>query len=760
MNSKKQERKVVTSLIKKRILALAMAFILFFGIIIGRLAYLTIIQNRYYTERASSQQLRDSVVAAERGIIYDANMNILARSATVWTVALAPIRIEEENYDRIASFLSEKLDLTYETVLEKCKGDNYYSILKRKVDKPIVDEIQAFIDKNDIAGIQFTEDTKRYYPYGNFAAQVLGFVGTDNNGLYGLESYYDTVLSGTPGRTLTAVNAYGKNMYYEHETLTDAIDGNSLVLTIDAEIQRTLEQALEEARVEHNVKNYACGIIMNVNTGAIYAMATKPDFDPNTPLEITDQATIDQINAILEDAASSVGQTETGGEEGEDEEQKSLNDIYLDALSAAQHNQWNNKAISDIYEPGSVFKVVTASAALETGACSLSDTFYCYGGVQVTPDIIMHCAITQGHGEEDFTHAVINSCNPTFIEIGKRLGKTSFYNYFKAYGLTEKTGVDLPGEGNSVYYTDKTMGVVELASCSFGQSNAITPLQMITAFSACVNGGYLVQPYVVQQILDSSGNIVEDHDAVVKRQVISQEISATMRDILEQVVETSNGQNAYVAGFRLGGKSGTAEKLNGKEGEYVASFCAFAPADDPEVACLILLDGAYSYSRYGGVIVAPIVASVMSEVLPYLGVEAVYKEDEVETVGTYVPNVMDYSLTSARAQLQKRGLNAEVIGDGQKVVDQYPVGSTSLPKGSTVFIYTDETETKYIDVPDVNGRSVSYVKSLFASLGLNLAVSGSSSSSAVAVSQDYEAGATVREGTVITVDFVNKNIND
>jgi len=760
MNSKKQERKVVTSLIKKRILALAMAFILFFGIIIGRLAYLTIIQNRYYTERASSQQLRDSVVAAERGIIYDANMNILARSATVWTVALAPIRIEEEDYDRIASFLSEKLDLTYETVLEKCKGDNYYSILKRKVDKPIVDEIQAFIDKNDIAGIQFTEDTKRYYPYGNFAAQVLGFVGTDNNGLYGLESYYDTVLSGTPGRTLTAVNAYGKNMYYEHETLTDAIDGNSLVLTIDAEIQRTLEQALEEARVEHNVKNYACGIIMNVNTGAIYAMATKPDFDPNTPLEITDQATIDQINAILEDAASSVGQTETGGEEGEDEEQKSLNDIYLDALSAAQHNQWNNKAISDIYEPGSVFKVVTASAALETGACSLSDTFYCYGGVQVTPDIIMHCAITQGHGEEDFTHAVINSCNPAFIEIGKRLGKTSFYNYFKAYGLTEKTGVDLPGEGNSVYYTDKTMGVVELASCSFGQSNAITPLQMITAFSACVNGGYLVQPYVVQQILDSSGNIVEDHDAVVKRQVISQEISATMRDILEQVVETSNGQNAYVAGFRLGGKSGTAEKLNGKEGEYVASFCAFAPADDPEVACLILLDGAYSYSRYGGVIVAPIVASVMSEVLPYLGVEAVYKEDEVETVGTYVPNVMDYSLTSARAQLQKRGLNAEVIGDGQKVVDQYPVGSTSLPKGSTVFIYTDETEAKYIDVPDVNGRSVSYVKSLFASLGLNLAVSGSSSSSAVAVSQDYEAGAIVREGTVITVDFVNKNIND
>lgn len=755
MNKKQHERKLVTSAIKRRILAITMVFILLFTVIVGRLAYLSIIQHTYWMDRASSQQLRDSSIAAERGIIYDSNMQILARSATVWTVALAPIRIEEKNYDRIATFLSEQLDLEYETVLEKCKGDSYYTILKRKVDKPIVDRIQQFVDKNDIAGIQFTEDTKRYYPYGNFASQVLGFVGTDNNGLYGLESYYDATLSGTPGRILTAVNAYGKDMYYEHETLTEAIDGYSLVLTLDAEIQRTLENALEEAMVEHNVRNYACGIIMNVNTGAIYAMATKPDFDPNTPLEVTDERTIEQLHQILEDATEAYNSSSK-----DDEEVKTPEDVYLDALSAAQHNQWNNKAISDIYEPGSVFKVVTASAALETGACSLADEFYCYGGVQVTPEIIMHCAITQGHGEEDFTHAVINSCNPAFIEIGKRLGKTAFYNYFKSYGLTEKTGVDLPSEGNSVYYTDKTMGVVELASCSFGQSNAITPLQMITAFSACVNGGYLVQPYIVGQIMDSEGNIVSQHETVTKRQVISKETSDTMRDILEQVVETSNGQNAYVAGFRLGGKSGTAEKLNGREGEYVASFCAFAPADDPQVACLILLDGARSYSRYGGVIVAPIVASVMSEVLPYLGVEAVYKEDEVETVGTYVPNIMDYSLTSARAALQKRGLNAEVIGDGQRVTDQYPVGGVGMPKGSKVYVYTDDKEAKYVDVPDVNGRSVSYVKSLFESLGLNLAVDGSSSSSAVAVSQDYEAGASVREGTVITVDFVNKNIND
>ncbi len=730
------KRKLTDMGMKKRILVVATAFILFFVIITGRLAYLTIWRHEYYSERASSQQLRDTVVAAERGVIYDTNMNILARSATVWTVALAPIRIEEENYDRIATFLSQKLDIDYDTVYEKCTGNNYYSIIKRKVDKPVVDEIQEFIDKYDITGIQFTEDTKRYYPYGNFASQLLGFVGTDNNGLYGLESYYDSVLSGTAGRMLTAVNAYGKDMYYEHETLTDAIDGYSLVLTIDNEIQRILETALDKAYEEHNVKNYATGIIMNAKTGAIYAMATKPDFNPNTPLVISEESTVETL-AEIEDEAE-----------------------YLDALSAAQQNQWKNKAISEVYEPGSVFKVVTASAALESGTCTLDDMFYCYGGKVITSEITMHCARMEGHGAEDFTNAVINSCNPAFIEIGQKLGAKRFYTFFKAYGLAEKTGIDLPSESNSVYYTDKTMGIVELSSCAFGQSNTITPIQMITAFAACVNGGYLVQPYVVGQILDSDGNIVENHETLLKRQVISQETSATMRNILEQVVENANGQNAYVAGFRIGGKSGTAEKLNGQDREYVASFCAFAPADDPEVICLVLLDGSRSYSIYGGVIVAPIVANIMSEVLPYLGVEAVYKDDEMETIETYVPNVMDYSLTSAYAQIQKHGLTHVVVGDGQRVTDQYPVGGFSLSKGSTVFLYTDDAEPKYIDVPDVNGRSVSYVKSLFASLGLNFIVNGSTTSSAVAVAQDIEPGTSVREGTIITIDFVNKNIND
>ncbi|MBQ4094741.1 MAG: PASTA domain-containing protein, partial [Oscillospiraceae bacterium] len=629
------------------------------------------------------------------------------------------------------------LGVSYESVLAKCGEDRYYSIVKRKVDKPVVDAIQAFMAENDISGITFTEDTKRYYPYGNFAAQVLGFVGTDNNGLYGIEAYYESYLAGISGRIQTAVNAHGSDMYYEYETVTDPIDGYSLRLTLDVVIQHYLESALEEACVQHKVKNHAVGIIMNVNTGEIYAMATKPDFDPNDPLTVFDEATANELALITDEAT------------------------YLDALDAAQLDQWRNKAISDIYEPGSVFKVVTASAALETGAFTTESSFYCTGAYEVTNGIIMHCAHLEGHGSESFAQAIINSCNPAFIKMGLTLGAETFYEYFRAFGLTEKTGIDLPAEAQSQYYIASRLGVVELASCSYGQSNAITPIQMITAVAAAVNGGYLVQPHIVKEVLDSEGNVVESADTAVKRQVISSETSALLSGILEQVVENANGQNAYVSGFRIGGKSGTAEKLGGEEGEYVASFCAFAPADDPEIACLILLDGADSYSIYGGVIVAPIAAKVMADVLPYLGIEAVYSEDELAAVDVYAPNVVDMALTSAYAQLQKKGLEYQVVGSGTYVVSQFPQGGYALPKGSTVLLYTEENpQPLQATVPDVTGRSVSYVRSLFASMGLNLRVSGSTASGAVAVSQSIPLDTVVEQGTLITVEFVNKNLND
>ncbi|MBR5501704.1 MAG: PASTA domain-containing protein [Oscillospiraceae bacterium] len=735
-NSKNNSRKLVTATIKGRMLLVTALIFLAFLVLIGRLAYLSVIRHDYYSQRATSQQLRDTVIAAQRGTIYDRNGNILARSATVWTVALTPKSIDDEHHDDIARFLSETLDVSYESVLEKCGEDRYYSIVKRKVDKPVVDAIQAFMAENDIHGITFTEDTKRYYPYGNFAAQVLGFVGTDNNGLYGVEAYYESYLAGISGRIMTAVNAQGSDMYYEYETVTDPIDGYSLRLTLDEVIQHYLESALEEACVQHNVKNHAVGIIMNVNTGEIYGMATKPDFDPNDPLTIFDEATAADLALIADQ------------------------DTYLDALDAAQLDQWRNKAISDIYEPGSVFKVVTASAALETGTFTTDSSFYCNGAYNVTNGVVMHCAHLEGHGAESFAQAIINSCNPAFIKMGLTLGRDTFYEYFRAFGLSEKTGIDLPAEAQSQYYTAERMGVVELASCSYGQSNAITPIQMITAVAAAVNGGYLVQPHIVKEIIDSEGNVVESTETVVKRQVISSETSELLSGILEQVVENANGQNAYVSGFRIGGKSGTAEKLGGEEGEYVASFCAFAPADDPEIACLILLDGADSYSIYGGVIVAPIAAKVMSNVLPYLGIEAVYTEDELSSVDVYAPNVVNMALTSAYAQLQKKGLNYQVVGSGTSVVAQFPQGGFALPKGCTVLLYTEESEQLQVTVPDVSGRSVSYVQSLFASMGLNLRVSGSTASGAVAVSQSIPMDTVVEQGTLVTVEFVNKNLND
>ena len=734
MEKTEAKRKIIT--MKSRIMLATAAVFLFFIFLVVRLAYLQLVKHDYYSSLASSQQLRDTVVSAQRGTIYDTNMNILARSATVWTVALTPRSIAEEDYDDISSFLSEKLDVPYDTVYAKCGEGTYYSIVKRKVDKPMVDEIQSFMREKKIGGITFTEDTKRYYPYGSLASQVLGFVGTDNNGLYGIEAYYESYLAGISGRLLTAVNAQGTNVYYEYETQTAAEDGYSLVLTIDTVIQKYLEDALYQLYEEHNVSNYDCGIIMDVNTGEILAMAGYPDFDPNDPLAILDADKAAALSEITDDEA------------------------YLAALGKAQTDQWRNRTISDVYEPGSVFKVVTASAALESGTFKTDDEFYCPGYKYVTGNIRMFCAHHEGHGHETFAQAVVNSCNPAFIEIGTAMGKETFYDYFRSFGMNEKTGVDLPSEATSIYYTDKTMGIVELASCSYGQSNAITPIQMITAVSAAVNGGYLVQPYVVKEILDSNGNVIRTNGTSVKRQVISEETSATMCGILEKVVEEASGANAYVAGFRLGGKSGTGEKLGGDGTEYVASMCIFAPADDPKIACLIMVDGAHSYSIYGSAIVAPVIGRIMSEVLPYLGVEPKYSDDEMANVNVYVPNVMDYSLTMAYASLQKKGLEYIVVGNGTEVVNQYPAGGTSIPKGSVVVLYTEETEPRMVEIPDLTGYSVSYVRSLFKSLGLNLKIGGAATSNATAVSQGVAPGTSVQEGTVVTVDFIISGVGD
>lgn len=725
-----------TKHIKKRMLITVGFIVCGFCLLVIKLASISIFNHDKYLTLATNQQLRDTVIAAPRGTIYDANMNVLAQSAPAWTVAIVPKSIKEANYDLIAQGLSEILGVDYQIIYDKCGESSYYSIVKRQVDQPVADALREFISENKLSGvIQLDEDSKRYYPYGNFAAQTIGFVGMDNQGLSGLELYYDDYLSGTPGRKLSATTAVGGDMYYENATVFDAQPGYSLVLTIDEYIQFYLEKHLDQAVQEHNVGNGACAIAMNVNTGEILGIATKGDFDPNDPFTIYDEATREQVSALY----------------GSDE--------YYDALEAARQAQWRNKAISDTYEPGSVFKVITASGALETGAVTLDSSFYCSGHVDVA-DWTIACAYTSGHGQQSFINATINSCNPAFIEIGRRMGAENFYRYFEAFGFTEKTGIDLPGEAMSIYIPLNDMGPVQLASCSFGQSNSITPIQMITAVSAVVNGGYLVQPHLVSKVLDADGNIIESYEPVVKRQVISNETSELMAEIMEQVVMNANGRNAYVAGFRIGGKSGTSEKLSADEKVYWASFCAIAPADDPEIAVLIILDEAHSNtSIYGGVIAAPIAGAIMAEILPHIGIDAVYSDSEMELVDVIAPNVEGITLTSAYAALNKNGLTYQVVGSGTQVVAQYPSAGQAVPAGSIVILYTEETEPRMVTVPDLSGLSIAEARSRLKALGLNLKVAGAFSTGAQAVTQSITPGTEVPAGTVITVDFLNK-VND
>ncbi len=730
-------RRTLTKNMKRRTRLTLIAALLIFAILVCVLFKWQLIDYEDLKARASDQQMADTVITANRGTIYDTNMNVLARSSTAWTISLSPVSIDEEDCEPIAAFLSELLDMDYQTLLDKCMESTQYAIVKRKVDQSVKDDIQNWAVENGVRGINFTEDSRRYYPYGNFLASVLGFVGTDNTGLSGLEAYYDDVLTGTAGRVLTARNASGGNVYYEYETYYEAEPGYSLVLTVDEVVQYYLEKYVEQAMEIHQVENYACGIVMDVNTGAILAMTTKPDFDPNEPLQIFDEQTSAEVEAIS------------------DREQ------YLAALGAAQSEQWTNHAISSLYEPGSVFKVVTASAALETGAVSLDSHFYCSGSAQVADGVVMHCWRWGGHGDQSFTQAVINSCNMAFIQIGQSLGANNFYSYFKAFGLTEKTGIDLPGEGSSLYYTDRQMGVVELASCSFGQSNAITPIQMITAVAAAANGGYLVEPYIVDKVIDEDGNIIESHDTVVRRQVISGSTSAMIDEVLEQVVSQSTSRNAYIKGYRIGGKTGTSEKLGGAAGEYIASFCGIAPADDPQIAVLLLFDTPRGSSYYGGTVAAPTAGNLFRSILPYLGIDPVYAGDELETADTAVPSVAGMSVSQATQTLQNRGFAVgAVYGQGETVVRQFPSGGMAAPRGSTVVLYTDDSADVTVNMPDLSGRSVSGAVAALQQAGLNVRTSGSTSSSAVVTAQSVSAGTAVAVGTVIDVDFTDFSITD
>ena len=735
--------KAPTQKMKSRIIkGVAAIIILGFSAVSFKIGYVVTVNGEDYRRMAVNQQQRDLPISASRGDIYDRNMVALARSASVWNIAVSPIDITPEQKEDVAKALCKLLNLSDEkAVLEKINKKNQYQLIKRKVEKEVADAVMDYANQNNIAGIYRYEDSKRYYPYNDLAASVIGFTDIDGKGLYGVEAKYDEYLQGTPGRVVSIKNSRGKDMPFQYEKLYEAQNGNSVVLTIDQTVQYALERNLDAVIAQYKPSNRACAIAMNVNTGEILGQAVRPGFDLNEPLKITDPVAIAAIEKIR------------------NEEEKAK------AVAAEQLKQWRNKAISDNYEPGSVFKIITVSAALQEGAITTGYSFYDTGSIQVL-DHTFRCAYRPGHGSQTLFQIMANSCNPALVTIGQKLGSQKFFDYFKSYGYTEKTGIDLPGEAVSAsYYTADKLHPVELASSSFGQSISVTPIQMITAVSAAVNGGYLVQPHIVKNVIDQNGAVVKDFSVQPKRQVLSEQTSKIMRDMMEFVVNTKSGANAYVAGYRIAGKSGTAQKLPAELhlGEYVASYVGFAPAENPEIAVLVMVDTPTSGEYYGGVVAAPVVGSIMSEILPYLGVEPKYTAEEIAKLEVAVPSLKGQNTLNAKAKLTALGLEMRIVGSGTKVLSQYPDKPATLPRGSTIVVYTDQNaKPEMVKVPDLIGKTPTEANKALIDAGLNIKLKGggATQSTAKATVQSIAKDTEVPKGTPVTVEFVVMNVGE
>lgn len=739
---------------KALLLTAALVFVGFGAVVISLFRW-QIIRGEEMSIAALDQSLRSTTLSAMRGTIYDATGKVLAQSASVWTVVLEPAYFAD--YDdpegarqKVASGLAAILDMDEEEVYEKTQGSSYFVYLKRRVETSVRDEINEFLEAEGISsGVRLIEDYKRYYPYGTVASTVLGFTGTDGQGLEGLELQYDTQLRGTAGRLISSRNALGTDMPFEYEQYVEAQDGNNLVLTIDETVQSILEKYLAEGVDQFNVKNGAVAIMMDVDTGAILGLATTPTYDPNNPFTIYDEDLQAQIDALS----------------GEEQDQ---------AFNDAQLKQWRNKAVSDTYYPGSVFKMCTYAMGLEEGVVTEQTTYTCTGSVLVDGwNDPIHCWRHSGHGLETFRDGLCNSCNPYTIYIGQLLGGETFAKYREAFGFTESTGIDLPGEAVTLYHSaiELINTPSNLAVESFGQNFSITPLHMITAAAAIANGGYLVTPHVVDRVVDQDGNIVQTADTSYRRQVISEETSAAITDILQQNVESGSATGGYVAGYRICGKTGTSEKVDKwnedrtQDMEYIASYCGFAPAEDPQYALLVFFDepdddtnGGYNG---GNAVAGPYFAKMMEEILPYLGVEAQYNEEEYANLDTVAPTVTGLTLEEAYAKLEEAGLTYSVIGDESDssitVTAQVPEAGGAVPKDGQVVLYTngyDEAST-YVTVPSFLGYDVTNASYLASINGLQISVSGSSSSTATVTAQSVAEGEQVQQGTVITLTFVD-----
>lgn len=751
--------------LNKRAFILLMLFlVLGFGTAVLRLGYLQLIMGDELRQKAVDQQLGDITVSAKRGDIYDRNGKVLAQSASVWKLIMAPIYIKtEEQRQYVTDGLSEIFGYNEEEkndLFEKTDRDTYYVTIESKIESDVREKILVFLDEmedkvfkvynNDTqkysdetlnANVLYLQDDyKRYYPYGDLASAVIGFTGSDDQGLNGLEIQYEEELRGKPGRTVSAINAIGINMPFQYEQNVDPQDGNSIVTTLDETIQSICEKYLKEAVISNQVANRAAAIAMNPSTGELYAIAVVDGYDLNDPYTIADKTKAAEIDALPE----------------EEQEQ-----AYSDALQ----QQWRNKAISDVYYPGSVFKPIVASMVLEEGLVDDSTVFHCDNATITVSGVDIHCHVYAAgtgneHGDQNLVEALWNSCNPALVQMGQLAGSETFWEYYQSFGFSEKTGIDLPGEAEDIFF-DHKMTDVDLAVSSFGQGFAITPIQMITAISAIANGGYLMQPYVVKEIVDSEGNIVETTTPTVKRQVISKEVSEKVNEILYGNVTEGGATNGYVAGYEIAGKTGTSEKLN-EEKDHIASFCGYAPYNDPQIALLVYVDSPRGYTYYGSTVAAPIFASIMEEVLPYLEVERHYTEEELESIDTTSDTYIGLSVEDASAKVEEAGFEAVVKGSGDTVIAQVPESGTKIPNKGRVVLYTDEeSKEETVTVPDFTGLTVTQASQKAAEYNLNISLTGAINvSNSIVQGQSLDEGTEVSAGTVVTLTFVGSGIGD
>lgn len=719
--------------------------ILMFVLLFFRLYDLQITRHEELQGKAVSQQTRRTVVTASRGTIYDASGNILAISASAETIILSPLEIDQAvnskttpvswTKDSLAAGLADILGKDAASIRKRMENtESQYEVIQLRAEEDVAAKVRAYVDENDIVGVHLVADSKRYYPYGSLAAQVIGFVGTENTGLYGLEAYYEEELEGQSGLVISAKDKAENDMLYTYEQYFAAKDGGDLTLTLDATIQYYLEKGMESMLDKFSAANGAAGVVLNAKTGGIMAMASYPNYDLNDFSTVQDKTLLERI----------------------ERKESTLADMQL--------LQWRNKALNDTYEPGSTFKILTLAAALEEGVVDKTTTVNCGGSVTISGYTI-HCSNKNGHGLQTLVQSVGNSCNPAFINYGLRVGNEKFYQYMESFGLMNTTGVDLGGEAVGVFASPSSFTQLDLACYAFGQNFTVTPLGLIAAQAACVNGGYLHTPYLVERITDSEGSVVYRHDDTPVRQVISEETSATVRECLEYVVASGTGKNGQVAGYRIGGKTGTADK--GQTGDVVVSFLCFAPADDPQVIMLITMDTpsrATGVYVSGGNMVAPTASSVMSEILPYLGIEPSYSAEELLGMDTTVPNVIGMSVDEAKAKLKERVLSCRVEGDGDTITDQTPAGGAIIPGKSVVILYANEKKsTDKCVVPALLGRTPSEANTVAVNAGLLIRFSGttgSESSSIRVLSQNLEAGTEVDAGTVITVQLGDTSVTD